>query len=251
MYSPTHRIRLGYVAAALCIALLSVTPVMANPLAGGDAQTEDAPADKATQPPTEAADAEASGAEEAPSDKPASADEEPPKQRPYPNLVKELRKIDGVVKAVFANTPRGKNCVFAWFEDKEAAKRWYLSDTHQYMLDMFFPGRIEREPLTFVPDDIGPMMGLACITRSKTGPAIEQISVELYQPLRGGFSANGRFGPDEWKEIHEYKESDIVERKQTDDAEGQDADQDTSEDGEASDSTDSEEMPQEVDNAQR
>lgn len=129
----------------------------------------------------------------------------PTRSEVFPNLAKALRSIDGVVKATYATTPSGMRCAFGWFEDKEAAKRWYYSAVHQGLLETFFPGRIEREPMFLVPDDIGPMMALACFTPPKNpGESIRQITVELYAPLHGGFSANGRFGPDEWKGIFEH-----------------------------------------------
>ncbi len=129
----------------------------------------------------------------------------PTRSEVFPNLSKALRSIDGVVKATYATTPGGMRCAFGWFEDKEAVKRWYYSAVHQGLLDTFFPARIEREPMFLVPDDIGPMMALACFTPPKNpGDSIRQIAVELYAPLHGGFSANGRFGPDEWKDIFEH-----------------------------------------------
>lgn len=205
---PLHNLP-GLAVLAGGLMLLAVIPVLADvgPDAGEQTPTVEAIAAEAPAAETTEATDAAPSSEAKPTDDATAPEEgaqEPPKPKPYPNLAKELRKIPGVLRAEFANTPKGKNCVFAWFEDKEAAKRWYFSETHQDLLDQFFPGRIEREPLFLIPDDIGPMMGLACITRSKDGPGIEQISVELYKPLHGGFSAGGRFSPDEWKDIYEH-----------------------------------------------
>ena len=150
---------------ALCIALLAAIPSAAdNPPAGPAVDTpDDTPQIPVDEPPQ-------------------------PKQGAFPNFVQALRSIDGVVKAEFARMDTGMNCVFAWFEDKDAALRWYYSEVHQNMLDAYYPDRIEREPLFKVPDDVGPMMGLACITISKETGIIEQIAIEVYKPLHGGLS---------------------------------------------------------------
>ncbi len=160
------------------------------------------PAPEETQP----ADDTGPAAEANPADgKPAEAKPKKRRGEMFPNLAKALRETPGALKAQYANTPDGKLCIFGWFEDKESAKRWYHSGAHQGLLNTFFPNRIEREPMFLVPDDIGPMMGVACFTPPKEpGESIRQISVELYAPLHGGFSANGRFGPDEWKDVYEH-----------------------------------------------
>lgn len=164
-------------------------------------------ADDTPPPPTteESKPADAKPTDAKPAD--AKSAQAPPKKRRemFPNLARSLRETPGALKAQYANTPDGKLCIFGWFEDKEGAKTWYHSATHQGLLNTFFPNRIEREPMFLVPDDIGPMMGVACFTPPKEpGQSIRQISVELYAPLHGGFSANGRFGPDEWKDIYEH-----------------------------------------------
>ena len=95
--------------------------------------------------------------------------------------------------------------IFAWFEDKKAALKWYYSDTHKAVIKQFFPNRkLSDNPLAGVPDDGGPVMAVASVTvneeRTKENPRpFKQIAIELYKPLRGGLSLGGRFAPDKMK----------------------------------------------------
>ncbi len=121
----------------------------------------------------------------------------------FPNFIQELRQTEGCLKAIGAKTFDGKDLVIAWFEDKAAAKRWYFGEMHQGMLDRFYPMRDpDREPLYWVPEDTGPIMTVASITRPKEpGKPISQLAIELYTPLHGGFAMGSLFGPDEFKEV--------------------------------------------------
>jgi hypothetical protein len=109
--------------------------------------------------------------------------------------------------------------IFAWFEDKKATMRWYESDVHQtFMMGMSEAAAAsgadtaegadadtsakdaERVPLAGVPDGV-PVMCIATITPSAK-PLVEgfpmpisQVSIELYTPLPGGLSLNGKFAP--------------------------------------------------------
>ena len=121
----------------------------------------------------------------------------------FPDLLGGLRATEGCLKAIGAKTSDGKTLLIGWFEDKEAAKRWYFGDMHQAMLDRFQPMRNRgREPMKWVPADAGPIMVVASITFSDD-PAdpFSQISIELYSPLTGGFGHGGLFGPDSFKEM--------------------------------------------------
>lgn len=137
----------------------------------------------------------------------AESEEPPPgrqrRRTPFgPILRKGLEEVEGCLKAESARTLSGKFVIFGWFEDKEAVKRWYYSDTHQQLLDRFYPTRNrDRVPLTYVPEDTKPIMAIASITMPDTeGETFPQISIELYTPLHGGFSGGGLFGPDEFKD---------------------------------------------------
>ncbi len=123
----------------------------------------------------------------------------------FPDLVGGLRAIPGCLGVETAKTDSGKDVIFAWFEDKEAALRWYWSDAHQHAMRAVFPappdGSSDHEPLSEVPDEVGPILAIASITFSEEGsviPApfpISQISIELYTPITGGISLGGRFAP--------------------------------------------------------
>jgi hypothetical protein len=122
----------------------------------------------------------------------------------FPDLVGALKATPGCLGVETAQTGSGKEVIFAWFEDKKAALKWYYSDTHQELMKRFFPGAKGRKPLANVPDDSGPIMAVASITLTekptKENPLpFKQIAIELYQPLGGGISIGGRFAPDKMK----------------------------------------------------
>jgi hypothetical protein len=123
----------------------------------------------------------------------------------FPDLVGALKATPGCLGVETAQTASGKSVIFAWFENKEAALKWYYSDTHREVMKRFFPDRKPaRKPLADVPDDSGPIMAVASITLtakpSKENPLpYRQIAIELYQPLGGGISIGGRFAPDKMK----------------------------------------------------
>ena len=121
---------------------------------------------------------------------------------PFPDLVGGLKAIEGVVGVETASTSSGKQVIFAWFEDKAAALRWYYSEMHRGVQNAFFPDRPAHVPLENVPDDVGPILAIASITMAdsayfaETSLPISQIAIELYQPLPGGLFFGGRFTPD-------------------------------------------------------
>jgi hypothetical protein len=127
------------------------------------------------------------------------------KAQGLPDLVAALKASPGCIGVESATTESGKEVIFAWFEDKKAAVRWYESDLHQQLIKRLAPNRTRaRPPLAGVPDDSGPIMAIASITMdgkpTKERPLpVKQISIELYQPLPGGFSRGGRFAPDALK----------------------------------------------------
>jgi hypothetical protein len=128
------------------------------------------------------------------------------KGEPFSDLVAAIKATPGCLGVETAQTGSGKQVVFAWFEDKKAALKWYYSDTHQALMKQFFPGAAkgDRKPMADVPDDSGPIMAIASITLSgkptKENPLpYKQIAIELYQPLSGGLASGGRFAPDKMK----------------------------------------------------
>jgi hypothetical protein len=94
--------------------------------------------------------------------------------------------------------------IFAWFEDKKAALRWYNSELHQQMVKMAGPPDPSHVPLADIADDSGPILAIASLTLSnqpaKGSPLpVSQIAIELYQPLPGGVFVGGRFAPNSVK----------------------------------------------------
>ena len=122
--------------------------------------------------------------------------------RPDPGefLIRSLESSPGCVGVDAGQMRSGKNVIFAWFEDKDAALKWYYHPVHQQMKRGLNAG--EREPLAHVPDGV-PILVAASITPSDraivpgTPFPISQIAIELYTPLPGGAAINGRFAPDE------------------------------------------------------
>ncbi len=133
----------------------------------------------------------------------ASAQDQPkPAQASFPDLVGGLKATPGCLGVETARTSSGKNVIFAWFEDKKAAMRWYTSEMHQQVMKM--GGSLPENrpaPLAGVPNDSGPILAIASLTMSdkpatKSQPLpVSQIAIELYQPLPGGVFVGGRFAP--------------------------------------------------------
>ncbi|MBM4016307.1 MAG: hypothetical protein FJ293_15265 [Planctomycetes bacterium] len=134
-------------------------------------------------------------------------------------LVNGLKATKGCLGVETAMTASRKSVIFAWFEDKKAAMRWYESDVHQtFMLGMAEGAAAaggeygdaeaaaaeEREPMAGVPDGV-PFLCIATITPATKQAIpgfpmpISQVSIELYTPLPGGLSLNGKFAPAELK----------------------------------------------------
>jgi hypothetical protein len=127
-----------------------------------------------------------------------------PQGRPggLPDLVGMLKASPGVLGVDAARTMSGKQVIFAWFADKQAAVAWYYSESHQQLIRTLATGGVlGRKPLADVPDDVGPILVIASLTMSDKPQVpgvqlpVSQIAVELYAPLPGGLAAGGRFAP--------------------------------------------------------
>ncbi|MEL7472548.1 MAG: hypothetical protein AAGK04_04460 [Planctomycetota bacterium] len=122
-------------------------------------------------------------------------------------LVAGLRETPGCLGVDSARMQSGKSAIFAWFENAEAARRWYRHPTHVRMLRMTGTNPEQRTPLEHVPEGV-PLMVIASLTMTDQPKIqgiplpIEQISIELYAPLPGGAMVNGRLAPDAFKVEH-------------------------------------------------
>lgn len=135
----------------------------------------------------------------------ASADQ--PQNDMGQRLAAGLKATEGCLGVDLAQWQSGKSTICAWFEDKEAARRWYYSDTHTGFMGAVGGDANDREPLEHVKTD-GPIMVMATISFNGP-PAIEgskipfsQISIELFEPLPGGAHVNGRLAPEKFKVEH-------------------------------------------------
>jgi len=120
-----------------------------------------------------------------------------------PDLVGALKATPGVLGVDAGQMVSGKQVIFAWFENKQAALNWYNSDAHRKLMNAFSSGaRRPGGPLAGVKEDSGPILAVASITldmaKARSGDlkgATSQIAIELYAPLPGGLAVGGRFAP--------------------------------------------------------
>ena len=121
-------------------------------------------------------------------------------------LLSGLRATPGCLGADAAQTASGRNVIIGWFEDKAAAMRWYEHPMHRRMMAGMSPDR-QEPPMAHVPEGI-PLMIMATITPSDR-PQIEgfpapisQVSIDLFTPVPGGASINGRLSPADFPVPH-------------------------------------------------
>ena len=125
-------------------------------------------------------------------------------------LMEGLRGTPGCLGVDAGQMMSGRNSIIAWFENKEAVKRWYDSEVHQGILrSMVGTGEDDGdEPLAHVEDEEAPIMVIATITFARERQIeginlpISQISIELYAPLPGGAFYGSRLAPAEFEVPH-------------------------------------------------
>lgn len=117
-----------------------------------------------------------------------------------PDLVGALRSTPGCLGVEAGQFDSGKQAIFAWFEDKEGAMRWYNHDVHQGAMASFMKVESDSKPMAGVPDGI-PVLAIASITFADRphfeaiSLPISQIAIELYTPIKGGIHLGGTFAP--------------------------------------------------------
>lgn len=120
-------------------------------------------------------------------------------------LMQGLMETEGCLGVDAASMESGKASILAWFEDAEAARRWYWSETHKRV--MMGMGGGDRKPLEHAPEGV-PLLVIATITPSTTPeiagfPApISQVSIEIFRAVPGGAFVNGRLSPEAFEVEH-------------------------------------------------
>lgn len=139
---------------------------------------------------------------------------EPAGQNPLMmDLPSAIAETEGCLGVELAQTMSGKNVIFAWFENKKAAERWYWSETHTNAMTFAGVTPGAHKVMANVPDE-GPIMVIASFAPGDGEDGgfgdlgVSEISIELYQPLPGGAFAGGRFAPEGMKVegMREYSE---------------------------------------------
>lgn len=122
-------------------------------------------------------------------------------------LVDGLKSVDGCLGVELARGQSGKSMIIAWFKDAESCRVWYSHPAHARMLEMAGSDPAAGKPLEHVKDGT-PVMVIASMTPAQT-PQIEgmpipisQLSIELFAPLPGGASINGRLSPEAFPVEH-------------------------------------------------
>lgn len=148
---------------------------------------------------------------------PSQPGDQPPPTRPGAGgmdmgkmLIDGLKSVEGCLGAESARFNNGKVSIFGWFEDAEAARRWYHHPVHAQLLGMAGEDPNRPKPLAHVPDGV-PVMVIATI-RPTDQPKIpgvplpvDQISIELFTPAPGGAYINARLSPETFKVEHMRK----------------------------------------------
>ncbi len=122
-------------------------------------------------------------------------------------LVDSLKSVEGVLGVDAGQMASGKNVIIGWFEDAEAARRWYRHPTHRAMMAMAGGRADDGEPLQHVEEGV-PLMVIASITFSEKPEIqgipmpISQISIEVYQAAPGGAYVNGKLAPESFTVEH-------------------------------------------------
>lgn len=122
-------------------------------------------------------------------------------------LINSLKSVEGCLGVDAGEMASGKNVIIGWFEDAEAARRWYRHPTHRAMVMMAGGASGDEGPLAHVEEGV-PLMVIASITFSDKAEIpgipmpISQISIEVYQAAPGGAYINGKLAPETFKVEH-------------------------------------------------
>lgn len=122
-------------------------------------------------------------------------------------LLQAMRSVEGCLGVDAGQFSSGKNVIVGWFEDVEAARRWYYHPMHQGLMRRVGERAEDDKPLAHVQAGVS-LMIVASITFSDR-PQIEaipmpisQIGIEIYQAAPGGAYINGKLAPDTFRVEH-------------------------------------------------
>ena len=129
-------------------------------------------------------------------------------------MIEAIKSVEGCLGVTTGDLSENRNAIFAFFENKEAAMRWYNHPMHQQLRGMMGEGAAPagHVPMKDVPDGV-PVLAVAAISfagePAMPGSQIpfSSISIELYTPASGGLRINGGFAPDKFAEMVQEKES--------------------------------------------
>jgi len=113
----------------------------------------------------------------------------------FPAFVAALGASPGCLGVEVAGTLSGKQSIFAWFETKQAVMDWYYNEAHLEAMAVFYEAhKPAAKALADVPDNAGPILGIATIKRGHAG-TVDGIAIEIYQPLTPGMIIGSSFAP--------------------------------------------------------
>ena len=122
-------------------------------------------------------------------------------------LLQAMRSVEGCLGVDSGQFASGKNVIVGWFEDVEAARRWYYHPMHQGLMRRAGGRAEDDKPLAHVQAGV-PLMIVASITFSDRPQIngipmpISQIGIEIYQAAPGGAYINGKLAPETFRVEH-------------------------------------------------
>ena len=129
-------------------------------------------------------------------------------------MIEAIKGTEGCLGVSTGQLSENRNAIFAFFENKEAAMRWYNHPMHTQLRGMMGEGAVPEDhvPMKDVPDGV-PILAVAALSfagePAMPGSQIpfSAISIELYAPVSGGLRINGGFAPDKFAELVQEKGS--------------------------------------------
>ena len=124
-------------------------------------------------------------------------------------IIRALEETPGCLGTKTVRLPDGQSSIFGFFEDKQAAMRWYEHPVHVRLRGgMAGKGDVpaERAPMAHVPEGV-PVLAVASIgfdgppAMPESPIPFHSIAIELYVPVNGGLRINDGFAPQKFAEL--------------------------------------------------